>query len=415
MKRVAAVTAVALATLLLAVVLWKLRGAAVLFLLSLVTAAALRPFVDGLERRGLRRSLALAAVYVVAVAVAAAVVVLGVRAAVDELDRATLLLAAGYERWLVRAEGWHPLPDLLLHRLPTAGALFGTVAGGRPEVLTRRLLGVTFGVVDVAGRFVVVVALSAYWSASRESFERLWLSLLPAPRRARARDVWRHVDTGVGAHLRSEIGQSLAAVLLLAGTFHYMHLPVAILPALLIGLLRLVPLVGAPAAVLTAFLAGSAAGTGVGVVAAGLTLAVIVTLDRLLARRLCRARRFSGTLTVLMVVALSDAYGLLGLVMAVPLGAAAHIFVERMLLTQPTRRRRADRLSDLEQRLSRLGQLTARLPPEETSEVTSLVIRLGRAVAQAKDVPELTPKPLPAGGANWELSPSTPMIGDPRH
>ena len=54
-----------------------------------------------------------------------------------------------------------------------------------------------------------MVALSAYWSASREAFERLWLSLVPAPQRPRARDVWRAVEGAVGSHVRGELAVSV--------------------------------------------------------------------------------------------------------------------------------------------------------------------------------------------------------------
>jgi predicted PurR-regulated permease PerM len=306
------------------------------------------------------------------------------------------------------------VPDLLLRRLPPAAALGGAIAAGRPEALARELLGVTLNLFDVVGRFVIVVALSAYWSASRSSFERLWLSFVPATRRGRARDIWRHVDAGVGAHVRSEIGQSLATVLVLAGLFQYVGLPVPVLTALGAGLFRLVPLVGLFFAVLMAFLAGAAVDLPLGVVAAAATATVIVLLDQLVARRLCQTRPFSGTLVVLMVVALTDAYGILGLALAAPLAAAVQILLERLLATQPTRSRRVLRLSDMEQRLSRLRRLMARSATPGSSEVASLVGRLEHVVGEAREIPELTPQPeVGQGGAAWELSPSTPMIREP--
>jgi len=290
--------------------------------------------------------------------------------------------------------------------------VLGALSAGKPEVLARQAVGVTLDVVDVFGRAVIVVALSAYWSASRGSFGRLWMSLLPAPRRARARDVWGHVEEAVGAHLRVEIGQSLAIVLLLAGAFEALGLPVAILPALVAGLVRLVPLVGAPAAVAVAFLAGAMVRVDLGLVSGAVAAAAMLALDRLLVRRFGAARRISGTLVVLMVVALADAYGILALPLAAPLAAAVQIFFERMLATQPGRARRAGKLSEIEQRIGRLRRLLGRLDPARSSEVASLVARLDRAVSEVRALPEMTPLPERKGGAAWELSPSTPMIGE---
>jgi len=56
-KRVALAAAVSLATLTVAVLLWRFRDAALLLMLSVVVAAAARPAIDGLESR-LGRSLA---------------------------------------------------------------------------------------------------------------------------------------------------------------------------------------------------------------------------------------------------------------------------------------------------------------------------------------------------------------------
>ena len=112
-----------------------------------------------------------------------------------------------------------------------------------------------------------MVAISAYWSTSREAFERLWLSLVPAPQRPRARDVWRGVERAVGSHVRGELAVSVLSALVLAVVFRLACLPLPMLPALAAGVLRLIPFFGVPAAAGAAFLAGStvsvAAGGGV--------------------------------------------------------------------------------------------------------------------------------------------------------
>src|SRR6185503_13049266 len=98
--------------------------------------------------------------------------------------------------------------------------------------------------------------------------------------------------------------------------------------------------------------------------------------------------------------------------LAAPLAAAVQIFFERMLATQPGRERRAGKLSEIEQRIGRLRRLLGRLDPARSSEVASLVARLDRAVSEVRALPEMTPLPERQGGAAWELSPSTPMIGE---
>ena len=152
------------------------------------------------------------------------------------------------------------MPTALLGRLPPAAALYHAIGGARPTLLLDQALGLTRNTIDVAARIVVVVALSAYWSASREAFERLWLSLVPAPQRPRARDVWRSVERAVGSHVRGEVSVSVLSALVLAVIFRLARLPLPMLPALAAGVLRLVPFFGVPAAAGAAFLAGNTVG-----------------------------------------------------------------------------------------------------------------------------------------------------------
>ena len=184
-----------------------------------------------------------------------------------------------------------------------------------------------------------MVAISAYWSTSREAFERLWLSLVPAPQRPRARDVWRGVERAVGSHVRGELAVSVLSALLLAVVFRLAYLPLPMLPALAAGVLRLIPFFGVPAAAGAAFLAGSTVSIAVGAASAAVTVVVILAVDQIVARRLLAARRPSQTLTVLMVVALVDAYGLIGLVFASTLAMAIEACLERLIVTHPQQRR----------------------------------------------------------------------------
>ncbi len=143
----------------------------------------------------------------------------------------------------------------------------------------------TMNVIDVVGASLLVLALSAYWSASHESFERLWLSLVPAPQRPRARNIWRGIEASVGAHLRAELAESTVATLLVAIAFRLAHLPTPILPALAVGVLRMVPFGGPLLAAAAAALAGWAVDGPTAALAGAGTLAMLIAVDHGVARR----------------------------------------------------------------------------------------------------------------------------------
>jgi predicted PurR-regulated permease PerM len=301
-----------------------------------------------------------------------------------ELDDAAVRLSAAYDRLRAQAASARGLPTALLGRLPPIAALYHAIGGARPTQILDQALGVTRNTIDVATRIVVVVALSAYWSASREAFERLWLSLVPAPQRPRARDVWRSVERAVGSHVRGEVSVSILSVLVLAVIFRVVRLPLPMLPALAAGVLRLVPFFGVPAAAGAAFLAGNTVGLGEGVGAAVITVLVVVALERIVALRLLAARRPSQTLTVLLIVALVDAYGLIGLLFASTLAMTIESCLGRLLLTHPQVARRETTLPELRQRLEGTRRRLLLLPEPNATQLGGLVARLGALAADAE-------------------------------
>jgi predicted PurR-regulated permease PerM len=382
-KRLALAAALSLATLTVAALLWRFRTAAILFALSVVLAAAARPAVDGLERR-LGRSVAVGLSYLLGLGLFVLFTYLVSRGVLGELDSAADRLSAAYDQLRLRAGSSRAFPDVLFGRLPPAAALYHAIGGARPTVLLDQAVGLTRNTIAAATGIIVVVALSAYWSASREAFERLWLSLVPAPQRPRARDVWRAVERALGSHVRGELAASVLSALVLGVLFRIARLPLPMLPALAAGVLRLVPFFGVPAAAATAFLAGSTVGLAGGAGAAAVTVVALVAIDRIIARRLLEARRPSPTLTVLLVVALVDAFGLIGVLVASTLATAIESCVGRLLMTHPQKARREQTLATLRERIEGTRRRLLLLPERSAVQLGGLIARLDALAADAQ-------------------------------
>jgi len=382
-KRVALAAVISLATLTVAALLWRFRAAALLFALSVVVAAAARPSIDALERR-LGRSLAVGVSYVLGLALVGIFLYLVSRGVLRELDSAADRLSAAYDHLRAQAVASRAFPSLLLGHLPPAAALYHAIGGARPTQLLDQALGVTRNTIGVATSLLVVIALSAYWSASREPFERLWLSLVPAPQRPRARGVWRAVERAVGSHVRGEVAVSVLSSLALAVIFRLGHMPLPMLPALAAGVLRLVPFFGVPLAAGAAFVAGSTVSLAAGGVSAAVTVMVVVAVDQIVARRLLAAPRPSPTLKVLLVIALVDAHGILGLVFASTLATAIEACVGRMLVTHPQAVRHEQTLAELRTRIEGTRRRLLLVPEPGATQLADLVSRLGALAAEAE-------------------------------
>ncbi|HSS40596.1 MAG TPA: AI-2E family transporter [Polyangia bacterium] len=384
MKRVAVGAAVSLATLMAVVLLWKFAGVAALFVISLAVAATVRPLIESVERQ-LGRNLALAAVYLSGMTVMAVFLYVALHGILGEVDLAIDRLTGSYAALTARPPAFAgPIRRLLYEQLPKPTALYHVIAASRPAALLDAAFNMTLNLIDLLGGFLMVVALSAYWSASHESFERIWLSLIPAPQRPRARNIWRGIEGAVGAHLRAELAESAIAMLLVAIAFRLGHIPTPMLPALAVGVLRMVPFFGPLLAAAAAALAGWAVDGQVAAVVGLATLALLLGLERGVARHLFHVHRASPTLTVVAAILFVEAFGTPGLLLASTVAIAAEAAIERVIRTHPRRERPNRTLAQIEQRIGHLRRRLLSLSQDEAMQLGNVVARLETLASTAR-------------------------------
>lgn len=334
MKQLAWFTTVILATLMVVFLLWELRVAVILFVLSLAVAAILRPVVDFLTIRGLRRGLALAITYL---AVVTGIVFLGLFVGgpvVAELQTIAIDLPHGYEhlktQWL--AGSW--LQQTIAQYLPDLNNLFQTLTGGEWNIFIQNFLGMTLGSLDLIGKISIIFVLSIYWSADQEHFKRLWLSLLPSELRTRWRDIWNNIEIEIGSYLRSELIQSLLTVIILGIGYQLIGLKYPVLFAVFGAVGWLIIWFGGLAAVIPALLAGLAISPAIGLLAAFFTILVLSFLEFIVEPRLFKRQRLSSLLVVFLVLVMVKQFGIVGFLVAPPL--AAVIQIAAVQLFRPT-------------------------------------------------------------------------------
>ncbi|MBN2470585.1 MAG: AI-2E family transporter, partial [Anaerolineae bacterium] len=168
----------------------------------------------------------------------------------------------------------------------------------------------------------IILMLSLYWSFYRQALERQWIALLPVRQRDRVRTIWRDLEDGVGGYIRSEAAQSVLGGLLLGIGYALMGLSFPALIALIGALLWLIPWLGAGLALVLPLLAGLYTGPLLAIVAPLYTIAVLAFLELVIQPRMFDRRPYSSLLIVILLIPLAEAYGLLGLLFAPPLGAA---------------------------------------------------------------------------------------------
>ena len=333
MKRIAWNTTLVLITISGLVLLWVFRQALVLFLLSLAISAALHPLIDYMVERSVPRGAALVSSYLLVIGGIAGLLWLMGGPLVREIEQLSNQAAISYEETLTDwQENGAEFQRSLAGSIPRPDELFVSIADGGSARLFQGLMGFTTNLAGYLQSLGLVIILSLYWSADRLHFERLLLSLIHVNQRTQVRMIWRGIEKGVGAYIRSELFQSLLAGFLLWLGYRLMGLDYPVLLAVLGALAWLIPWFGAVIAMIPPLLVGASSDPALGVVAALYTLIVLVVQEFFIEPRIFRRDSYSAVILVIVILVLTDAFGLIGLILAPLLSATLQNIFKYLVL-----------------------------------------------------------------------------------
>lgn len=288
--------------------LWKLKILLALLFLAFTIAAAMRPGVEALRRRGIPRGAGVLLHYAALVGLLGLLLWAVVPRAVNQVQEA---LGNSENETGVKGEllGWL---NTRLERLPS------------PEELVDPALEFTLIGVEIAVGLLFVFASAAYWIFERDDAVRFVTSVIPRPRRKLVRDTWDLIDLKLGAYVR---GQALLITLVatvLALCFWAIGLPFWLLIAIFAGIVEIVPVIGPLSAGALAVGVGLTDSVGVAI-AAGLIVLVVRLLEDYLVipRVLGDAVGLSPLVVLVSVAAAALLFGEFAVLLAIPLAAVA--------------------------------------------------------------------------------------------
>jgi putative permease len=390
-------------TVLALAVLWQFRIAVVYVLISLALAAALRPLANRLAGRGFVVRSAWILLYLVVLGGFGYLFFLTSEIAIAEIQQLAHTVSV-QDAW--RLPGWlqgSAFQQTLVAQLPPPSKLFEAVTGSKGQLVLPAVLSLSQGLGGVVSAVFVILLLSIYWSINQIHFERLWLSLLPSGQRKQARGIWRTIEPDLGAYIRSEVVQSLLAGLLLGLGYWLLGSPYPILLALIGALAWLIPVVGAPLAVIMPLLLGLTTSVQFSLFTALYTLIVLIALDIWVEPRLFRRKWVNPMLTLVILLAMADAFGLVGIIIAPPLSVVCQILWRR-LVSHRAVLGAAAQISDLKERQARLAETIRAMDEAPLPLVTSSMLRLTQLIEKAEPI-------LQAGllASTLAVDPSGPM------
>jgi putative permease len=396
-KQLVVIGTAVLTTLLALVALWQFRIVVVYVLISLALAATVRPMARSESRRNFRKRLLSILLYLVSLGIFGLLIFLVGRLLIGDLQQLAQKISI-QSTWMLPPwlEGGFVQPALN-RWLPTPDKLFEAITSQR-ELMYSAVLGFTQGIGGIVSGFLVIVFLSIYWSINQNHFERLWLSLLPSEQRTHARDIWRTLEHDLGAYIRSEIIQSLLAVLLLGLGYWMLGSPYPALLAVVGALAWLVPVVGAVLAVILPLLLGLLTGAPLSLLTVLYTFLVLIALQVWVEPRLFQRKWDNPILTLVIVLAMADAFGLLGIIVAPPLSVVCQI-LWNLLINDRLPPETTVQVSDLRERQARLRLTIEELEGSPPPLVISSMERLDDLLKKAETVlqaalPQESPNPF---------------------
>lgn len=333
LTRVIMNTAGVLAVIGLAWVLIQIRSILFLLLLGIVFAAAIEPLVYRLRRAGLRRGQAILVVY------AALLAVIGIGL--------YFLIPALVGQFAALDEAIPDIFDKLRQRALDSGNGFLRQTGyqslwrientylrirNAPEIGQDQALGAATSVLGIVFTVVSLMIVAFYWMTEKATIKRVVLELIPFSKRARAHAIWDEIEYRIGGWTRGQLLLMLIIGLCSGVAYYIIDLRFWLALAIWAGLTEAVPFIGP-------FIGGGTAALIALADSPEKALQVVIfatVLQQLegavLVPRVMRNAVGMSPLTVVLAVLIGGSLaGLVGSLLAIPVGAAVQVLVSNLL------------------------------------------------------------------------------------
>jgi putative permease len=372
-------------TVLALLILWQFRIVVVYILISLTLAAALRPLANRLVGRGFVARVAWILLYLLILGGFGFVLIQASETAFKEIQQLANTVSVRDEWRLSLWLQGSSFQQALVTWLPPPSKLFEAFTGDQGQLVLPAILDFSQGVGGFVSAALVILFLSIYWSINQIHFERLWLSLLPSGQRKQARDIWRTVEPDIGAYIRGEVIQSLLAGLLLGLGYWLLGSPYPALLALVGALACLIPVVGVALVVIPVLLVGFLTSLQLSLLTAFYALVIYIALEVWVKPRLFNRTWDNPILTVVLLIALADAFGLVGIIVAPPVSVVCQILWSQ-LVSRRAASGAATQISDLKERQARVWDTIREMDGPPLALVTSSMERLTRLIEKTEPI-----------------------------
>jgi len=309
--------------------LFQLKAVLLGMLVSLVLAGTFAPTVEAMERRGVRRAVAIGSIFVAVLGVVIVVGLVTIPAVLRQL-----------QDLLVEAPS---LQARLVERLAASrvtAPMAETVRGFRTSTLASEALrlGVAWSPQALAAAAYVLtsVVLALYMVADRDRVRGMLFSVIPREHHDRLARILVNLETIVGGYVRGQLLTSLAMALFTFALLTVCRVPNALPVAVFAGLTDVLPFIGGLLALVPALLASISRGP---VVVAAVLIAMIVYQEiesRVLVPRIYgRVLRLAPVTVLVALMIGGELLGVLGAILALPVAAGLRMIMTELRVELP--------------------------------------------------------------------------------
>jgi predicted PurR-regulated permease PerM len=301
----------------------QLWAVIVLILIALIFMVGLLPYVEGLVRLGLPRPAAVMLLLIGTLLVIAGLFSVMVPALVDEIQevRDNLPESAREVEELADMFGF----DVELQERARDIDWGGLISGRAAVDYGQRIVTVTISI-------ITVIAMTAYLLSDTPRLGRFIGQFIPVDRKTEANEIFNRLTRVVGGYLRGQLITSLAIAIFTFVLLRIIGVPNALAFAVLAGFADVVPLVGAVIATIPpAAAALQESSTKALAVLIGM-IAYQQFEDRILVPRVYgRTLNLPAIIVLIAVLAGAELLGIIGVLLALPLTAAARVAVDYLI------------------------------------------------------------------------------------
>lgn len=222
------------------------------------------------------------------------------------------------------------LPPAMAQSLRTVPLGVATYVQANAHLVSDNVVPALLSAVTIVALFIAIPVVAAYMIYEAVPIQAYLLAALPADRREGTRTLIRALDEVVGGFVRGQVLVALTVGIMTTILLLVLRVPYALLIGIWAGILDLVPYLGAAAGAIPGVAIALLTNGVADAAAASIGFAVMYQIEGnfISPRIVSRAMRISPLVVIFAVVAGGEAFGLIGMLVAVPIAGAIRIVLE---------------------------------------------------------------------------------------